>query len=571
MVGDQRGVTLTIRLVECVPNFSEGRDRKIIDAIADAIAAVSGVRLLDVDPGASTNRTVMTFVAPPELIVEAAFQAISKAAQLIDMRRHRGEHPRMGATDVCPFVPVTGVSMEDCVKLAEELGKRVGAQLGIPVYLYAEAARKDSRRSLADIRQGEYEALCEKMKSPDFQPDFGPNQFNAVSGATVIGARPFLIAYNVNLNTRSKKLANEIALNIREAGRAKRDERGEIVKDAEGNTVKVPGTLKECRAVGWYVDEYERAQVSINLTNFEVTSLHDAFDEVSRQAEKLGMRVTGSEIVGLVPLKPMLAAGEHYLRKQGRSTGVPEEELISCAVQSLGLSELSPFKPAEKIVEQTVAAPGKHLRDMSLTSFVHELASESPAPGGGSVSALCGSLSAALSSMVANLTFEKKGMEPLRPEMEKWAREAQALKRRLLYFVDEDMQAFNAILEARRLPKGSKEERHKRDIAIIAANCRATIVPLTVLKTVPELLHIAMEMVEKGNPSSLSDAGVAGLVAHTAGEGAYFNVLINLKDFGESEEEVTFNHNCRVEAEALIKDVRLQAEKIRALVLARIS
>lgn len=562
---------MTVRLVECVPNFSEGKDRKIIDAIADAITSVSGIRLLDVDPGKSTNRTVMTFVGSPETVVEAAFQGIARAAQLIDMRKHTGEHPRMGATDVCPFVPVTGVSMEDCVKLARELGERVGKELSIPVYLYAEAASKPSRRSLAEIRHGEYEGLETKMKNADFAPDFGPGTFNAHSGATVIGARHFLIAYNVNLNTRSKKLANEIALNIREAGRAKRDEKGEIVKDANGETVKVAGSLKECRAVGWYVDEYERAQVSINLTNFEVTGIERAFDEVVKEAEKLGVRVTGSEIVGLVPLKPMLHAGEHYLKKQGRSTGVPEEELISCAVQSLGLSELSPFKPAEKIVEYTVQTPGKHLRDLSLTNFVHELASESPAPGGGSVAALCGCLSASLSSMVANLTFEKKGMEPLRPDMEKWAKEAQAMKRKLLYLVDEDMQAFNGILEARRLPKNTQEERHKRDNSILAANCRATIVPLSMLKMVPELLTTALEMVEKGNPSSLSDAGVAALTALACGEGAYFNVLINLSGLGTSEEEVTFNHNCRVEADQLIKAVRAEAEKIRALVLSRIS
>ena len=344
-----------MQLVECVPNFSEGRNEKVIDAIADAIRAVSGVSLLDVDPGYSTNRTVVTFVGQPEQVVEAAYQAISKASQLIDMRKHQGEHPRMGATDVCPFVPVSGITMEQCVELANTLGERVGRDLGIPIYLYGEAAKKAERRSLADIRQGEYEALNEKMKDSGFKPDFGPSAFNAASGATVIGARQFLIAYNVNLNTRSKKLANEIAFNIREAGRAKRNAKGEIEKDASGNTIKVPGTLKEVRAVGWYVDEYQRAQVSINLTNFEVTSLHQAFDEVVRQAELLGLRVTGSEIVGLVPLAPMLEAGMHYLRKQGRSTGVSEAEIVECAVQSLGLAELSPFVAKEKIIEYRVA------------------------------------------------------------------------------------------------------------------------------------------------------------------------------------------------------------------------
>lgn len=562
--------SVTKQLVECVPNFSEGRNEKVIDAIAESIKSVAGVKLLDVDPGYSTNRTVITFVGSPDEVVEAAYQAISKASQLIDMRKHSGEHPRMGATDVCPFVPVAGVSMHDCVELAKLLGERVGKNLGIPVYLYAEAASTPKRRSLADVRQGEYEGLEAKMKG-GFAPDFGPGEFNAHAGATVVGARPFLVAYNVNLNTRSKKLANEIALNIREAGRVKRNEKGEIEKDAQGNSLKVPGTLKECRAVGWYVDEYERAQVSINLTDYSVTGIHQAFDEVVRQAEKLGVRVTGSEIVGLVPLAPMLTAGEHYLRKQGRSTGVSEEEILSCAVQSLGLSELSSFNINEKIVEYTVAEKGKLLINKTVKEFAHELASESPAPGGGSVAALCGSLSAALSAMVGNLTFEKKGMEDLKPLMEKSACHAQALKRKLLHYVDEDMHAFNSIIEARRLPKGTEEENERRDKAILAANCRATTVPLTVLTTVPELLDLAFEMTEKGNPNSLSDAGVAGLTALAAGEGAYFNVLINLQGLGDSGDEKIFKKNCRDEAEAVIKVVREKAEKIRSLVISRIS
>ncbi len=557
-----------MQLVECVPNFSEGRNEKVIDAITDAIRAVSGVNLLDVDPGYSTNRTVVTFVGQPDQVVEAAYQAIMRAAQLIDMRKHRGEHPRMGATDVCPFVPVSGVSMAQCVELAQRLGERVGRDLGIPIYLYAEAAQKAERRSLADIRQGEYEALNEKMKDSAFAPDFGPKTFNAASGATVIGARQFLIAYNVNLNTRSKKIANEIAFNIREAGRAKRNAAGEIEKDAAGNTVKVAGTLKEVRAVGWYVDEYQRAQVSINLTNFEVTSLHQAFDEVCRQAESMGVRVTGSEIVGLVPLQPMLAAGRHYLRKQGRSAGVSETEIVECAVQSLGLAELSPFAAREKIIEYRVAPEGKFLRDMTLAQFADELASESPAPGGGSAAALCGSLSAALGAMVANLTFEKKGFEKQKASMEKLAEDAQRLKKSLLETVDADMLAFNKILEARRLPKGSEAEKSLRDEAIVDANIIATSTPLSVLQAVPELLQIAAQVVEHGNQSSLSDGAVAALMATAAAEGAYYNVLINLKDFGVSAKEQEFASVSRAQAETLMEQVRQDGERIKALAMA---
>lgn len=560
-----------MQLVECVPNFSEGRNKKVIEAIADSIRSVAGVNLLDVDPGFSTNRTVVTLVGEPEAVVEAAYQAIARASQLIDMKSHKGEHPRMGATDVCPFVPVSGVTMVDCVELAKKLGARVGSELGIPVYLYAEAAQKPERRSLADIRQGEYEALPKKMADPAFAPDFGPAQFNAGAGATVIGARQFLIAYNVNLNTRSKKLANEIAFNIREAGRAKRNAKGEIEKDAQGNTLKVPGTLKEVRAVGWYVDEYQRAQVSINLTNYEITSLHQAFDEVCRQAELLGLRVTGSEIVGLVPLEPMLAAGRYFLKKQGRSTAVSEAELVECAVQSMGLADLAPFNAAEKIIEYRVAEKGKYLRDMSVSAFLDELASESPAPGGGSVAALCASLSAALSAMVANLTFEKKGFESSKEVMDEAGVAAQGLKKNLLSIVDEDMQAFNSILEARRLPKDSEAEKASRQEALDLANRKATLTPLAVLENAPELLRLAGMMVEKGNPNSLSDAVVAVALAVCAAEGAYFNVLINLSGFGQSQSEQEFCRDVRDRAEGLIARVKLEGERIRAGALAKLS
>lgn len=561
-----------MQLVECVPNFSEGRDQKIINAIADAMRKVSGVSLLDIDPGVSTNRTVMTLVGGPEAIVEAAFQGIACAASLIDMRKHSGEHPRMGATDVCPFIPVAGMTMEDCVKLAKKLGERVGKELGIPVYLYAEAARKDERKSLADIRKGEYEALPEKMKDPSFKPDYGPSEFNATAGATVIGARQFLIAYNVNLNTKSKKLANEIALTIREAGRSKRTAEGAIVRDAEGKPVMVAGTLKACRAVGWTVDEYRRAQVSINLIDPTVTSLHQAFDEVERVANQLGIRVTGSEIVGLVPLGPMLEAGRHYLKKQGRCTGVSEEELLEIAVQSLGLAELAPFEPKKKVIEYTVAPQTVKLRDMTVTSFIDELASESAAPGGGSVAALAGSTAAALASMVACLTFDKKGFEAHKPVMNDLAEQAQKLKAELVRAIDEDKDAFNSIIDARRLPKSSPEEIARRDQAILDANKNATLVPLRVMKLSASSFDLIEAAVEKGNPNSLSDAGVAGLMALAATEGAYYNVLINLDGFDKNDKgQNEFVKSTEKEATDVMEKSRVRAEKIRKSVLQRLA
>ncbi len=555
-----------MRLVECVPNFSEGRNQKVLDAIAESIRSVEAVELLDVDPGKATNRTVMTFVGEPEAAVEAAFRAIAKAAELIDMRLHQGAHPRMGATDVCPFVPVAGVTMQDCVELAKQLGARVGAQLGIPVYLYAEAASTPARCNLADVRKGEYEGLCERMKESCFQPDFGPAEFNAASGATVIGARPFLIAYNVNLNTKSPKLANEVAFSIREGGRAKRDEQGKIVKDAAGATVMVPGALKACKAVGWYIDEYQRAQVSINLVDFKVTSIHDAFDECSRQAERLGMRVTGSELVGLTPLEPMLEAGRHYLAKQGRSTGVPDSELIQIAVQSLGLAELTPFSPESKIIEFRVAKHGKRLKNMTVSAFVDELSTDSPAPGGGSVAALCASLSAGLSAMVANLTHAKKEFDSFKPLMDQTAVRAQRLKAACLEAVDADTDAFNQIIEARRLPKDSDQNKAARQKAILDANKQATLVPLSVMERALEAVEIAELMVEKGNPNSLSDAGVAGLMARASAEGAYYNVLINLQGLEDEE----FCAQSRSKAQDLSQKVKAKAQALHEAVIAKL-
>jgi len=555
-----------MRLVECVPNFSEGRNPKVLEAIADAIRSVDGVELLDVDPGKATNRTVVTFVGEPEPVCEAAFQAIARAAVLIDMSKHTGAHPRMGATDVCPFVPVSGVTMQDCVELAKQLGKRVGDELGIPVYLYGEAATVAERRNLADVRKGEYEGLAEKMKDPAWRPDFGPPVFNAAAGATVIGARKFLIAYNVNLNTRSQKLANDIALTIREAGRAKRDAAGNIVRDSEGNPLMVAGTLKAAKAVGWYIEEYKRAQVSINLVDYEQSSLHTAFDEVCRQADLLGIRVTGSEIVGLVPLEPMLAAGRHYLSRQGRSSGVPEAELIEVAVQSLGLSELQPFDPKKKVIEYRVAKAEKLLKNMSLCAFADELSSESPAPGGGSVAALSGALSASLTAMVANLTHAKKGFELLKEVMDDLAQRAQRLKDELLGAVDEDTQAFNQILEARRMPKDSDGARVARDRAVAAANERATLVPLKVLSRAREALELAALAIEKGNPSSLSDAGVAGVMARAAAEAAYYNVLTNLSGLDGED----FRRKVKQEADETVESARQAADSLHDLVVSRL-
>jgi glutamate formiminotransferase/formiminotetrahydrofolate cyclodeaminase len=560
-----------MRLVECVPNFSEGRNEKVINTITDAIKSVSGVSLLDVDPGFSTNRTVVTFVGEPDAAVEAAFLAIAAAAQLIDMRKHKGEHPRMGATDVCPFVPVSGVTMEECAQLAEKLAKRVGEELKIPVYLYANAAKREDRRSLADIRKGEYEALPTKMKDASFKPDFGPAEFNERSGATVIGARPFLIAYNVNLNTKSKRLANEIALNIREAGRAKKNPDGTTMKDADGKPVKQPGVLKECRAVGWYVDEYERAQVSINLVNYHVTSLHQAFDQSCIEAEKLGLRVTGSEIVGLVPLEPMLIAGTHYLKRQGRSTGVSEQDLITAAIQSLGLADLTPFDRNQKIIEYKVREKKKLLRDKTVSDFLDELASESAAPGGGSVSALCGALSAGLSAMVANLTFEKKGFEKHKQAMDEIAVKAQKLKARFRDAIDADMDAFNQIIEARRMAKGTPEEIAARDQAVFEANKGAIDVPFWVLNQCTEALELASAVIDNGNPNSLSDAGCAVLNAVAAAEGAYMNVLINAGGLSKEGDEGKYRQEIAKSATDRINAVRKRGQSLQNTVVERLS
>jgi len=522
-------------LIECVPNFSEGRDRAVIDAITAEISDTEGAVLLDVDPGQTTHRTVVTIAGPPDAVVEAAFRAIRKAAELIDMSKHEGEHARMGATDVCPFVPMQGATMEDCVKLARRLAERVGEELGIPTYLYGEAAQKPERTRLPDIRQGEYEALPEKLKDPAFAPDFGPAKFSARSGATAIGARPFLIAWNLNLNIRQKKLANKVAAELRETGKLKRNAAGKFVRDENGTALREPGMFTHLQGGGWYIEEYGRSQISFNLMDYKITGIHQVFDAACAEAEKIGVRITGSELVGLIPLEAMLAAGDHYLDKQGATRGVTEQERIHAAVLSLGLAELNPFDPRDKIIEYRYHGAPSGLKAMRLTEFADELASDSPAPGGGSVAALCGSLCAALSSMIAALTWTKKGMEDARPAMLEIGVEAQGLKDWFVGAVDRDTEAFNEVLAARRLPKKTDGEQRIRDETIEMANQAATRVPLTVLEKAVDALGLAREVARLGNPASVSDAGVGGACGLAAAEGASLNVLINLPSLNDAK------------------------------------
>lgn len=520
------------RIVECVPNFSEGRDKAVIDAIAGAISSVQGVSLLDVDPGADTNRTVYTFVGEPDSVLDAAVRAAAVARGLIDMSSQHGAHPRMGALDVCPFVPVTGVSMDECVALAKKAAARMAEELGVPIYLYENAASRPERRSLADIRCGEYEALADKLKKPEWKPDYGPAAFVPSWGATAVGARDFLIAYNVNLNTRDKKLANDIAMSIREGGRAARDATGSIVKGTNGKNVMVPGRLKNVRAIGWYIDSYRKAQVSINLTNFNETPLHLVYETVKEEAEKLGLSVCGSELVGLVPLKPLLEAGKYYLRRMGKSAGAPESELIELAISTLGLDAVAPFKPEQKIVDY-VARAASPLAGMKVDAFLDEVSSESPAPGGGSVSALAGSLSAALSAMVANLTVGKKGYEGVWESMSSLAVRAQGVKAALCRAIDDDTNAFNAVMEAMKLPKANEEEKRVRDEALQAGYKLAIEVPLSTARACTEALELALLALD-GNKNSVSDAGVAALMARAGTHGAGLNVLINLSSITDT-------------------------------------
>lgn len=524
-------------IIECVPNFSEGCNMQIIKDITNEIEKIEGVRLLDVDPGKATNRTVVTFVGNPHVVVEAAFQAIKKAGELIDMRTHTGAHPRMGATDVCPLIPISGITMEETIAFAQLLGKRVGEELGIPVYLYEYAASADYRRNLADIRSGEYEGFGAKILKPEWKPDYGNAVFNEQSGATVIGVRDFLIAYNVNLNTTSTRRANAVAFDIREKGRQKKDDKGKVVKDANGEPVWEPGLLKNVKAIGWFIEEYGVAQISINLTNMNTTPLHVLFDTACERATARGMRVTGSELVGMVPLQALLEAGKYFLRKQQRSIGVGEAELVRIAIKSLGLDELGPFDPQKKIIEYSLRdANTKKLVDMSLTRFSAETAGETPAPGGGSIAAYCGVLSAALGTMVANLSAHKKGWDSRWEEFSNYAEQGQVLMKELLYLVDEDTNAYNKIMAAYSLPKTNDTEKAARKAAIDAATVYAIKVPFRTMELAFQSFELAKAMADKGNPNCASDAGVGALCARAAVKGTYLNVITNAKGLDGNEE-----------------------------------
>lgn len=546
-----------MKLIECVPNFSEGKDLAKVKAITDAIESVDGITLLDVDPGADTNRTVVTFVGNPDAVSEAAYLGIKMAAEVIDMSKHKGAHPRMGATDVCPFIPISNVSNEECIDLSKEIGQRVGEELSIPVYLYEHSAQTPERKSLPDIREGEYEGLAEKLKDIKWKPDFGPAKFNVAAGATVMGMRDFLIAYNINLNTKDHRLATDIAFEIRESGRSKRKSDpdslnlldGEIIRNSDGSPVKVPGMFKEVKCVGWYIDTFKRAQISINFNNYKVSSIHDVYDAACKLADERGIRVTGSELVGLIPLEAILMAGRHYLAKQRRTVGVSEEDIIQAAVQSLGLNDVTPFIAEEKIIEYAVKESDDELMSMSAQGFVNELSTNSPAPGGGSVSALAGSLGAALSSMVAALTHEKKGFIALKPEMDKIGVEAQTIKDRLSFLVDEDTNAFNNVMEANRMPASNDDEAKVKDRAIRKANEYAIDVPYEVANLCKRVIELADILVEKGNPNSVSDAGVAGEVALAGLRGASMNVLINLPSIDDEE----YRSEKRKEVDGLIQ------------------
>ncbi len=528
------------QLVECVPNFSEGNDMGIIKQITDQMETVEGVKLLDVDPGKATNRTVVTIVGEPDAVVEAAFRGIKKAAEIIDMSKHKGEHPRMGATDVCPFVPISGITMDETVVYARQLAEKVGNELDIPVYCYENAAFTPERRNLANCRSGEYEGLSKKLADPLWKPDFGPAKFNPGAGATAVGARDFLVAYNINLNTTSTRRANAVAFDIREKGRPMREGNpvtGKIMKDAAGKQINIPGSLKACKAIGWFIEEYGIAQVSINLTNISITPVHLAFEESCKKAQERGMRVSGSELVGLIPLKAMLDAGKYFLKKQKRSVGVSDDELIKIAVKSLGLDDLKPFNPREKIIEYVLedmdAGVSKKLINLTCKGFANETASESPAPGGGSISAYMGALGAALATMVANLSSHKAGWDERWEEFSSWAEKGQKIKDELLFLVDEDTNAFNKIMDAFGLPKNSEEEKAARNQAIQDATRYATEIPFVTMEKAFASMEIIKAMAEVGNPNSVTDAGVGALCARSAVMGAFLNVKINasgLKD-----------------------------------------
>ena len=529
------------QIIECVPNISEGLDTNKIKIIASEVEKIDGIKLLNIDPGKATNRTVITFVGEPQNVIDAAFLLIKKSQELIDMRNHTGEHPRMGATDVCPLVPISNISMTECVKWAHKLGKRVGEELNIPVYHYEEAAKEDKRRNLANCRQGEYEGLSKKLENKNWKPDYGPNIFNKSvekSGATAISARDFLVAYNINLNTTSTRRANAIAFDIREAGRIKREGgslNGKIIKDEDGNPIKEPGLFKSVKGIGWYIEEYGIAQISYNLTNINIASLHDVFDKTCERANLRGMRVTGSELVGLVPKKVLLDAGKHFLKKQKRSLGIPENEIIKIAVKTLGLDELAPFNIKERVIEYMLDDVDKKLIDLSLSDFANETASESPAPGGGSIAAYCGSIGVALGTMVANLSSHKRGWDDRWEEFSIWAEKGMQYQKTLLDLVDEDTDAFNKIMDAFRLPKDSDEAISKRHEEIQKATKNAILTPFKVMTTAFNSMEVMKAMAEIGNPNSVTDAGVGALCARTSVIGAFLNVKINCADYEDKK------------------------------------
>ncbi len=532
------------KIIECVPNFSEGNDMSIIKQITDEIEKIDGIKLLDVDPGKATNRTVVTFVGEPDEVLDAAFVAVKKASEIIDMSKHKGEHPRFGATDVCPLVPVSNITMEETVEYARKLAKRLGEELQIPIYCYENAAFEEKRKNLAYCRAGEYEGLANKLADPKMKPDFGPAEFNErvkKTGATAVSARDFLVAFNVNLNTTSTRRANAIAFDVREKGRKKREGNsltGKLVKDENGNQVWIPGSLKAVKAIGWFIEEFGVAQISMNLTNISITSVHEAFDEVCKRAEARGIRVTGSELVGLIPLNAMLDAGRYFLRKQKRSLGVSDKELIKIAIKSMGLNDLYEFKPEEKIIEYVLEkenSKGKKLIDMSLTEFMEETASESPAPGGGSISAYMGSLGVALATMVANLSSHKRGWDERWEEFSDWAEKGKYYHDVLNKMVDEDTNAFNKIMDAFGLPKKTDEEKQVRQQAIQDATKYAIQVPFNTMKFAYESMEVIKAMAEIGNPNSVTDAGVGALAARSAVMGAFLNVKINSADLKDKQ------------------------------------
>ena len=558
-------------IIECVPNFSEGRNLQTIKTITDAIETVEGIRLLDVDPGKATNRTVVTFVGSPDDVIEAAFRGIAKAAEVINMQNHSGEHPRMGATDVCPLIPISGISMKETAVYAQKLAKRVAEELSIPTYLYESAQTNAARNNLSVIRAGEYEGFFEKIKLPEWAPDYGKAEMNATAGATVIGARDFLIAYNVNLNTKSTRIANRIAFDVREAGRVKREGNpysGKIMNDEQGEPIRIPGKLKAVKAIGWYIEEYNMAQISMNLTNYKITPLHVAFEETRKAADDRGVRVTGSELVGLIPLQPMLDAGKYFLEKQGMSSGVSEAELVDCAIRSMGLNELGSFDPKKKIIEYLLRDDKQsRLVNMSVRGFVNETASDCAAPGGGSISALTGAMGAALGTMVANLSAIKKGWEDRVGEFSPWAEQGQLLKDKLVALVDEDTRAFDAIMSAFGLPKDTAEQVVIRKQAIQDASKYATEVPYRTMQTAYECLPLLKQMAEHGNPNSLSDVGVGALCIKTAVRGAWLNVLINAQGLADKP----WADNIVAEAKALLAKNHVACDEIILGIEAKLS